>query len=561
MQLHQDNSAFAQSVNGSQQIDLDAFELSDEEFNQKYGQGKNHGLSSSIKFIKKPVATQRTAALTEQVVVPGGGSSEGALSSKPKKAKKKKPQVQDEDVHISDLYTDYVLEHCPHISAYRLEDDTLIHRWNGRCFERMSNKDGVSHAARWLRDHCKKRATNSVAREAWATMESLLREERFFTDREDDDETIVPCADGYLHFDKNQSITVKPADPALGFRYNIDVKCGIKCGQRLVPAPLDPNSKFAGFLNRITTDSEEQRYLQEMAAVLFLSDNFQMSVWLYGKAKSAKSTFMQLLALFHSRNSVVQMKLDRIDCPFETQRLLGASLIMTDEVNYKKNFHEESFKSIVTQEPISIARKNEVSINNYNLKAKWVVCSNQAPNITDDSEGVWRRIALYEFKNAIPDGERIKDYHKVLFREEGFEILQWVLEGAQRLLKRGRFLEESEWPKACRQVKQVVRIESNSVTHWCSEQGVTTCGRFTDKTTVYHRYLEFCAAAHVDPFAANIFWRHLKSKLEGVVEKKLKFRNAAGHYVQPYVVNVTWSDEVDRELEALNESVEIPFGL
>lgn len=546
MSLQENISTLTVPVNTNtstfEDIDLDAFELSDEEFDAKYGTG-NHGLGPSIKVIPK-----------------SGGNKVAKAAAQKRATKAARKSSIDDDTHISVLYSDYILEQCPDISAYRLNDETFIHRWNGRCFQPMSVKDGISNAVMWLRSNHKKKATNSVGKEAWATAESILREERFFTDREEDSNTIIPCYDGYLHFDDSFNITFKNADPALGFRHNIDVKCGLRHGERLVPASLKPDSKFAGFLNRITTDLEEQRYLQEMAALLLLPDNFQMCVWLYGKAKSAKSTLMQLLTLFHSKRSVVQMKLDRIDCPFETQRLLGASLITTDEVNYKKGFHEESFKSIVTQEPITIARKHEVSIDNYSLKAKWVICSNQAPNVTDDSEGVWRRIGLFEFKTAIPEGERIKNYHKILFQEEGFEILQWILEGAQRLLKRGRFLEESEWPQACRQLKNGVRIESNSVTYWCVEQEVNTCQLFTDKTIVYNRYLDFCTAAHVVPFAPNIFWRHLKSRLDGVVEKKLKIKDAMGRYTQPYVVNVGWATGDDKDLEYLNEIVDVPFG-
>lgn len=522
-------------------IDVDAFELSDEEFNAKYGTG-NHGLGSSIQMIQKPQNNSVAKAAAQ------------------KRATRAARKSMDDDTHISDLYTDYIIECRPDISAYRLDDETFIHRWNGRCFEPMSLKDGITNAVRWLRSNHKKKATNAVAKEAWSTIESNLREERFFVDRDLDGNTVIPLFDGYLHFDNLTNITLKAPDATLGFRHIIDVKCGLSHGQALIPAALRPDSRFAGFLNHITTDLEEQRYLQELAALLILPDNFQVCVWLYGKPKSSKSVFKDLMALFHSQRSVVQMSLNRIDNPFETERLLGASLITTDEVKDQKAFHEEAFKAIVSQAPISIARKNKTSINNYKLRAKWIICSNQAPKVSESSEGVWRRIGLFEFKNPVPEKSQVKDYHKVLFNEEGYEILQWVLEGAQRLLKRGRFLEESEWPEACRRTKNAARIESNTVTHWLTEQNVTTCGLFTDKTIVYNRYLDFCTAAHVEPFAPNIFWRHVKAQCDGVIEKKLKIKDAMGRYTQPYVVNVTWSMGDDKDVEYLNEIVDIPFG-
>ena len=99
------------------------------------------------------------------------------------------------------------------------------------------------------------------------------------------------------------------------------------------------------------------------------------------------------------------------------------------------------------------------------------------------------------------------------------------------------------------------------MTHWCEEDAVTTCGKFTDKAQIYERYWKFCNAVQVDSMAPNIFWRYIRARFTDYQEKKLKIKDASGRYVQPYVANITWCDEVDRELEFLNETVDIPFGL
>ena len=523
-------------------IDVDAFELSDEEFNAKYGTG-NHGLGSSIQMIQKPQ---------------NNSVAKAAAQKRATKAAKM-TSINDDD-HVSTQYAEHVLENRSDLSAYRMDDETSIYRWDGRHYLPVSVGDGIADALKWLRCNVRKKATDATAKEAWTTLETTLRGERSFAEFDFGDEKIIPCADGYLHFDTLGNIVFKAPDRQYGFRHLIQVKCGLQPGDRLNPAPLRPDSRFARFLDHILPDKEVQAFVQEQCAMTFLPINYQMSAWWYGQAKTGKSTLKDLMALFHAKNNVVQMKLNEIDVPFNTQRLLGATLITTDEVKMKGNWHEETWKSIVSQSPMTIQRKHKTSVNNYEIKAKWIVCSNQSPKISDDSEGVWRRLSLVQFNNPIIDGATVANYHHVLFKEEGFEILQWILEGAQRLVKRGRFLGESEWPESCRRTKGEARTEANTVTHWCEEQNVNTCGKFTDKTVVYSRYLDFCNAIQIEAMAPNIFWRYVRARFVGYQEKKLKIKDAMGRYTQPYVANIMWCDDDDKDLEYLNETVDIPFG-
>ncbi|WP_180864795.1 phage/plasmid primase, P4 family [Stenotrophomonas maltophilia] len=557
MQLQENNSAHAGFVNGSEQIDIDSFDLSDAEFKEKYGE-KNHGLGAGIIVDKTKKAVTKKSGLSDVALKAKGDAllAEGQVKTLLPKA----PRQGAKDDHVSTQFVESVMFTRPDLSAYRLDDETMIHRWTGNHYQSLSTKDGVSEALAWLRKYRRKDATESKASEAWRSLESTLRSERSFTDYAFGNEKVIPCLDGYLHLDKQGDISFHNPDRKFGFRHLIQVRCGLEEGGRLEPKSLRPESLFAQFLNHAFPEKEVQAFVQEQCAMTFLPINYQMSAWWYGKAKTGKSTLKDLMALFHPRRSVVQMKLNEIDVPFNTQRLLGASLITTDEVKMEGKWHEESWKSIVSQAPMTIARKHKESINNYEIKAKWIVCSNQSPKISDDSEGVWRRLSIVEFKNVI-EGPNVDDYHKVMFEKEGFEILQWILQGAQRLIRRGHFLPENQWPEACRRTKGAARTEANTVTHWCEEDAVSTCGTFTDKAQIYERYWKFCNAVQVDPMAPNIFWRYVRARFTDYQEKKLKIKDSSGRYVQPYVANIAWCGDVDRELEVLNESVDIPFGL
>jgi putative DNA primase/helicase len=61
---------------------------------------------------------------------------------------------------------------------------------------------------------------------------------------------------------------------------------------------------------------------------------------------------------------------------------------------------------------------------------KFWLSTNHLPRINGTDEGIWRRIKLIPFRVDLRKvTEPITDYHKVLVREEGPGILNWLVEG------------------------------------------------------------------------------------------------------------------------------------
>ena len=55
----------------------------------------------------------------------------------------------------------------------------------------------------------------------------------------------------------------------------------------------------------------------------------------------------------------------------------------------------------------------------YRPEFKLWLAMNNRPRIVGTDEGIWRRVRLIPFNVRVPESRKVKDYHKVLFVEEG----------------------------------------------------------------------------------------------------------------------------------------------
>jgi len=129
---------------------------------------------------------------------------------------------------------------------------------------------------------------------------------------------------------------------------------------------------------------------------------------------------------------VARLDLATLSDTFALEGILGSQLILVDEVECDR-WKEGTFKTLVSGNGIAINRKH-LSVLNYQSRAKWIISSNAPPYFRDKSGGVARRLSIVEWANVIPEHERIPDFSKKLLEEEGRLFLDWMLEGARRVV-------------------------------------------------------------------------------------------------------------------------------
>ena len=103
-------------------------------------------------------------------------------------------------------------------------------------------------------------------------------------------------------------------------------------------------------------------------------------------------------------------------------------------------FSGDIFKRIASGEPISSKTlyKDVVTITDY---AKMIFCLNELPRTNDRSDGYFRRFLIVPFKVQIPKSKIDPKLAKTIISSELPGIMNWVLDGMERLIKQQGFTE------------------------------------------------------------------------------------------------------------------------
>lgn len=183
-------------------------------------------------------------------------------------------------------------------------------------------------------------------------------------------------------------------------------------------------------------------FLQEFvgAALLGLGTRYQRCALLLGEGANGKSVFLKTIErLFPvaARCAISPQQLGARDAQYYLAGLSGRRLNVVTEMPEADILHAESFKAVITGDAIS-ARHPSGRPFMLTPEAAHVFAANALPRTRDHSVGFWRRFVLVEFPNTFTGRDADPDLEELLAAElEG--ICAWAIQGAARLVQRGRY--------------------------------------------------------------------------------------------------------------------------
>ena len=388
----------------------------------------------------------------------------------------------------------------------------VVYRWNGVYFDAVGADGRAALALQWIRATDPEAFDPGLAEKCHKALALSLRMSRQHSLPQAAN-AVIPLTDAYLEIDGQGAIVVRKPDPKYGMTYAVDITTGKTPGQKYMPKALPARSKFRAFLDHAQPNQEVQALLQELCGATLLQNNYGVASWNHGAAGSGKSTLAELC--LKMQRSGASTRLGALADRFELEKLIGASFVYVDEVDSGERVPEGKLKTLISQNTISVDRKNEKGVSTK-IRAKWMICSNDKPFIRDKSDGVWRRLCVIEWRYPIPEGIREQDYHEVLWKEEANLILDWMIEGAVRLVRRGRFMTEAERPREVQLTKEYAREESDSIRAWINANSVERVddrAQWQPKTRIYAAYRTWCENQDIPLLEPNVFWRGLRPKL------------------------------------------------
>ncbi len=193
--------------------------------------------------------------------------------------------------------------------------------------------------------------------------------------------------------------------------------------------------KWRAFIDLIFgSDDEAKRYIQALLGYSCSGDVGEHILPIcYGSGANGKSTLWNaIVELLGDYAMLAPSKLllgttnehDTVIASLYQRRLVAIS-----EPDEGSKLREARVKELTGDEQITARRMRE-DYWSFRRTHKFWLSTNHLPQINGTDEGIWRRIKLIPFRVDLRQvTEPIPDYHKLLVREEGPGILNWLLDG------------------------------------------------------------------------------------------------------------------------------------
>lgn len=206
-------------------------------------------------------------------------------------------------------------------------------------------------------------------------------------------------------------------------------------------------------------------FLQEFAGYGLTTDtSHEIAVWLYGPPGSGKSTFLTgLEAMLGSRAGLLGLA-DIERSQFALADLPGKTLAIATEQPSDFIASTHKLNAIISGESITVDRKFRDAIK-ITARCKLAWAMNELPRVSDPNSGLFRRVKVVEFP-VIPESRRNPNLKEDI-KTEGAGILNWALEGLDRLRSRGRFDVPPEVSEATQHFKDNNDIPARFVEERC----------------------------------------------------------------------------------------------
>ena len=265
--------------------------------------------------------------------------------------------------------------------------------------------------------------------------------------------TIQNLLKSILEYNDSESVTVKRYFHAANCMMVFDMKAGTWSQEAFAPEfhshyrseiVYDAQKTCPRFLTELvqpamTEDDIEilQLYLGQCLLTSNLSQTFLL---LEGTPGGGKSTLVNIIEKMIGREHCSELRAAHTTGRFEIASLSGKKLLTGKDVSsqFMNNSGGRSLKFLTGKDTVTGEYKNSnkrVSVEgNFNI----IITSNNTLRMKFDGDlEAWRRRILIIKYQSAPPKEKITDFDDLLIEEEGSGILNWIMEGAKKLIQNG----------------------------------------------------------------------------------------------------------------------------
>lgn len=278
-------------------------------------------------------------------------------------------------------------------------------------------------------------------------------------------------------------------------------------------------SRWKAFLGSVAEPADIP-ILQEYVGYTLLHWDlpYQKALIMFGPTDAGKSVFLDVVReLFGGNDSAATSS---TSLQYLANERWGPARLVNTALNIRNDLDENTIentgkvKEIIGGDTLDAEYKRK-PVFQFNPVAKHIFAANRAPDRATDDTAFWNRWLTVVFPESVPRSEQNPDLTDELLAELP-GILNWAVEGYQRLQEQGRFTNEPEpW-----QNRDKWERYGNSIEQWLDRYTEIDEDEFTPKRTVddvvgaYDSYKAFARKNNLEIESDRKFTSELKRKPE-----------------------------------------------
>jgi len=213
----------------------------------------------------------------------------------------------------------------------------------------------------------------------------------------------------------------------------------------------------------------------------------------YGGGANGKSTFWNTLArVLGNYSGKISSEALTSNCKRnvkpEMAELKGKRLVIASELEEGTRLNTGMVKELCSIDPIEAEKKYKDPFH-FEPSHTLVLYTNYLPKVSTNDDGTWRRLIVIPFNAKITGKSDIKNYSDYLFDNAGPAILSWIIEGAEKAIRKGF---KFTLPEAVREAIDAYR-EDNDWLGQFVEEHCDVDSSFSEKSgELYQSYRAAC---------------------------------------------------------------------
>jgi putative DNA primase/helicase len=315
---------------------------------------------------------------------------------------------------------------------------------------------------------------------------------------------MLACKNGLLHIPSRKLLAHTPDffnQVAVPFPY-----------EACAPEPVEWLSFLASLWG---DDAEAIRTLQEMFGYFLTPDTSQQKLFLLiGPTRSGKGVICQVLRHLLGSENVPGPTLASLSQNFGLAPLIGKQLAIIADAR----IGARSDQQIIAERLLSISGEDSLTIDRKYLPAwtgrlpvRFLIASNELPYLADVSGALAKRFITSVLTKTFFGREDHGILKRVL--AELPSILNWALDGRDRLAARGHFVQ----PSSSNEVIQELEDLSSPISAFLRENCVVRPTKTVGVNTLCLKWVTWClACGREKPGTKQVFGRDLRAALPGL---------------------------------------------